>query len=229
MRKNPMAKLLLALVLTLGASVPGRATTITFDGLAGTPMTGNSVVGATFTGFAAGVPATVGGFQFSSSGPAYFLGAAYSAACCSGDFGPLAYNGTDYLIGVPDISVSMVGGGAFSLKGFDLAEWDNTFTASISLTTAGTSGPTTEVLPLSIFGNSYITAGNDFVHFSLTGYDNVVSFTLTGSVPWAFIALDNLEVASPIPEPGTYAMLLAGLGLLGFAARRRKRIEAAVA
>jgi PEP-CTERM motif len=27
---------------------------------------------------------------------------------------------------------------------------------------------------------------------------------------------------SPIPEPETYAMLLAGLGLLGFAARRRK-------
>lgn len=29
-------------------------------------------------------------------------------------------------------------------------------------------------------------------------------------------------VSSPIPEPETYAMLLAGLGLLGFAARRRK-------
>ena len=27
---------------------------------------------------------------------------------------------------------------------------------------------------------------------------------------------------SPIPEPETYAMLLAGLGLLGFHARRRK-------
>jgi len=32
---------------------------------------------------------------------------------------------------------------------------------------------------------------------------------------------------SPIPEPETYAMLLAGLGLLGFAARRRKLKEAA--
>lgn len=33
--------------------------------------------------------------------------------------------------------------------------------------------------------------------------------------------IDALGV-SPIPEPETYAMLLAGLGLLGFAARRRK-------
>lgn len=32
-----------------------------------------------------------------------------------------------------------------------------------------------------------------------------------------------------VPEPETYAMLLAGLGLLGFAARRRKRKEAAAA
>ncbi|MGQ0511264.1 MAG: FxDxF family PEP-CTERM protein [Betaproteobacteria bacterium] len=34
---------------------------------------------------------------------------------------------------------------------------------------------------------------------------------------------------SPIPEPETYGMLLAGLGMLGFAARRRKQKEAAAA
>jgi len=37
---------------------------------------------------------------------------------------------------------------------------------------------------------------------------------------------DQLYIV-PIPEPETYAMLLAGLGLLGFAARRRKLKEAA--
>ena len=35
--------------------------------------------------------------------------------------------------------------------------------------------------------------------------------------------------APPIPEPESYAMLLAGLGLLGFAARRRKLKETASA
>jgi hypothetical protein len=30
-------------------------------------------------------------------------------------------------------------------------------------------------------------------------------------------------VAAPVPEPETYAMMLAGLGLLGFMARRRKQ------
>ncbi len=223
MLKHFFARQLLVVILMAGVSFPVRATMITFDGLAGTAMAGNSIVGATYTGFAPNVPAVVDGFQFRSSGREFVLGAAYAAACCNSDLGPLAYNGTDYLIGLPDISVSKADGGAFALKGFDLAEWDNTRTASITLTTAGPSGNTTQILPLSIFSNNLITAGNDFSHFSLTGYDNVVSFTLTGNVSWAFIALDNLEVTAPIPEPETYAMMLAGLGLLGLAARRRRQ------
>jgi hypothetical protein len=36
------------------------------------------------------------------------------------------------------------------------------------------------------------------------------------------VGLDNVTI-SAVPEPETYAMMLAGLGLLGFAARRRKQ------
>jgi len=42
-------------------------------------------------------------------------------------------------------------------------------------------------------------------------------------------AVRDGDVALPVPEPETYAMLLAGLGLLGFAARRRKQKELAAA
>jgi PEP-CTERM motif len=41
--------------------------------------------------------------------------------------------------------------------------------------------------------------------------------------------ISGMTVTAAIPEPETYAMLLAGLGLLGFAARRRKLKEAAAA
>jgi hypothetical protein len=37
--------------------------------------------------------------------------------------------------------------------------------------------------------------------------------------------MDNLQVAA-VPEPETYAMLLAGLGLVGAIARRRKTAQA---
>lgn len=43
------------------------------------------------------------------------------------------------------------------------------------------------------------------------------------------LVADNLSFAAPVPEPETYAMLLAGLGLLGVVARRKRAAQEAVA
>ena len=54
------------------------------------------------------------------------------------------------------------------------------------------------------------------------GSGRYVEVTLTTPVRW--IALSEVEfygTATPVPEPETYALMLAGLGLVGFAARRR--------
>ncbi len=53
-----------------------------------------------------------------------------------------------------------------------------------------------------------------------------------GVISWGeHVSYDNVVVtdftAAPVPEPETYAMLMAGLGLLGVAARRRKARDAA--
>jgi hypothetical protein len=70
------------------------------------------------------------------------------------------------------------------------------------------------------------TAGH-WMGFSGGGFDEVrirddYSFTssLTGGLN-AF-AIDSIKVTSPVPEPETYALLLAGLGVMGFIARRRR-------
>jgi hypothetical protein len=61
--------------------------------------------------------------------------------------------------------------------------------------------------------------------YGLSGGQIVVDWSGT-STPGTYIAVFDVNVAA-VPEPESYAMLLAGLGLLGFVARRRKQQEAA--
>ena len=74
------------------------------------------------------------------------------------------------------------------------------------------------------FDNATSTATNmGWTHqsftFVATGTSTVLSFASTTGGD-AGIALDNITI-TPVPEPETYALMLAGLGLVGFAARRR--------
>lgn len=52
-------------------------------------------------------------------------------------------------------------------------------------------------------------------------------FTIKYSDNLASLSPGLTPVSAPVPEPETYAMLLAGLGLLGFTARQRKQEESA--
>ncbi len=47
------------------------------------------------------------------------------------------------------------------------------------------------------------------------------------SIPADFVTFTRPFTVVPIPEPETYAMMLAGLGLMGFVARRRRQKEVA--
>ncbi len=81
-----------------------------------------------------------------------------------------------------------------------------------------------------------LNSKNFFIEFNLLGgffsvitdaplldthiYELIVTGDYSGSSEFGSYA-GNIAI-SPIPEPETYAMLLVGLGLIGFAARRRK-------
>lgn len=58
----------------------------------------------------------------------------------------------------------------------------------------------------------------------ILGYNDSAGAATLGD--WDDFVVGVNFVAAPIPEPETYAMMLAGLGLLGVAARRRKQREA---
>jgi hypothetical protein len=128
--------------------------------------------------------------------------------------------------GIPGGSASFGSATAFSLNdAFFTGAWrdglqihvvatsgSNTYTKDFKVDTTG---------PVDIFFN---WSNLNSVSFSARG--GVHHFGLDGNSTQ--FAMDNLrinEVVTPVPEPETYAMLLVGLGLIGFMARRREHFN----
>ena len=89
----------------------------------------------------------------------------------------------------------------------------DTYTFTVTSVTINNQSPTT----LSLSGNGYVSYGDNdqtMGTWNFTGNPNgngtTFSFSTGASV-------------TPVPEPEIYAMMAAGLGLMGFVARRRQR------
>ncbi|MES2163925.1 MAG: FxDxF family PEP-CTERM protein [Pseudomonadota bacterium] len=93
----------------------------------------------------------------------------------------------------------------------------------------GNYGSPTETYQVSVGGNVLST---ESVNFGAAWTSKSLTFTTTGNAVLSFAGqtnygdstafIDNVSVTAAVPEPETYAMLMAGLGLMGFIARRRK-------
>lgn len=108
------------------------------------------------------------------------------------------------------------------------------FTVAFDLAERTNFGTTGQVVGVSLDGKAIsqfdVSAANGWAAESFGALNvgaGVHTLTFTGLNPknesdtTGFI--DNVSViAAPVPEPETYAMMLAGLGLLGFVSRRRK-------
>ena len=119
------------------------------------------------------------------------------------DFFTLNLNGSD------------IGTGTFNLGGGGFSAWGGTGTAVTSST--GWNGGTTTFSGV----NLALNAGNNTITFSYlpVGYANNGGQGL-GDEAWG---ISSATVTAAVPEPESYAMLLAGLGLMGTIARRRKQ------
>lgn len=72
--------------------------------------------------------------------------------------------------------------------------------------------------------NNAVAVGGSWYTMHGTGIGNVRVLNLYKNAAYTIHAQDQLYLL-PVPEPEVYAMLAAGLGLLGFVARRRKLQE----
>ena len=84
-------------------------------------------------------------------------------------------------------------------------------TATFSITLSNVAVGTNTVGVSTYFGNAASNNGQQFVN---NPYGNYTTFTTN--------TFSAVTVAA-VPEPETYAMMLAGLGMVGFLARRRRR------
>ena len=105
---------------------------------------------------------------------------------------------------------------------FQTAVWELTHEASSTLSASSGS-----------FSFDFLTATStaeeDAAFLALTNSYLSAALSYTGTAKYTLSQLSNgsyqdLITVSAVPEPQTYAMLLAGLGTVGFLARRRRRV-----
>lgn len=138
-------------------------------------------------------------------------------------------NGTRYLAFAAD-SVSIgesfslfnqSTGGYFDLTHIDIGGWLNFDGNTPQLTITGIRPGTASVTAQLSLASSFTTFTS--AH-GLADFTGITSVTLSGVSGFAYVALDNINYTAaiaPVPEPETYALMLGGLALVGWAARRR--------
>lgn len=123
--------------------------------------------------------------------------------------------------GVIEQSFATVVGQTYNVS-FDMAgNTDNG--ASVKYITAGVTGShafTFDTTGKSRAGMGWTTKGFSFVADSTT---STLRFAGDSRNTYYGAALDNISVMAAVPEPDTYAMLFAGMVLLGGVARRKRK------
>ncbi len=125
------------------------------------------------------------------------------------------------------VDLGFTDNGAYNLAGNDLAIFELGIPDTVEVTIGATTlSFLTTNTGFNAGGFNLNVAFVDFSDFGVAHGANLTSVLLGLDIPAATtvpsLSLVGALNVSPVPEPETYAMLLAGLGLIGFTARRRK-------
>lgn len=167
-----------------------------------------------------GTPIYDSGFRFDFGAAGWGVFGPGSGACCD-----VNYNGTTAMFangdngGTAQIVMTVDGGGTFSVSSLDAAVyWIGAPAGSIELIGAINGGGTV---------STTLATGGAWMHHALSGFDNLDSLTFRDTTSGAFLqapgfGIDNINTA-PVPEPESYALMIAGLAALGLVRRYRKQ------
>ena len=131
-----------------------------------------------------------------------------------------ASNGTTafYSFNDSSVTIDLENKGLFSFTSLDVAK---TFTGdgrplTLTLTAMGMNGLVTSTIFLEE------NLAETFSNFNFEDFVNISSLTITGGQEFPEFAIDNIIVsAAEIPEPASWATLIAGLGIISAVRRRR--------
>ena len=207
-----MKKSVLTILLSL-CSTFATAQTITFDNLPNTSVLDGSLVANGYEGF------NWNNFYYLTTSTYTYNPSGYQNGTVSGT--NVVANGGGY------IATMSSQGGTFSFNSaYFTGAWENGLNIQVSAYLAGALVDTAEFI--------VDTTGPVLQTFNWSNIDTLTFNSIAGTSAGYMcsdvslcnhFAMDNMvvnEVIPAVPEPSTYAMLLAGLGLLSFYGKRRK-------